>query len=122
MKRVCVGPAQYPTDATNSAYSYFSGEVLYGNQDFQLVTTGDPLHGKSLVAPVDPSITTVDSHGSIAANVDLYDVKTQSPNYATSGSVTLSPNGSVDFHDVVVKLQGSPITINGTMTSVAKKN
>lgn len=45
MKRVCVGPAQYPTDATNSAYSYFSGEVLYGNQDFQLVTTGDPLHG-----------------------------------------------------------------------------
>jgi len=110
----CTGPAQYPTDTTSGAYSYFAQEFTYDGGDVQLVVTGPPLTGPVTV-PVSSDISAVSAQGAQLADVDLYDNGSSQENLATGGSVSLNPDGQVGFDNVVVPFNGTTVTIEGTM-------
>jgi hypothetical protein len=112
----CAGPGQYPTDATSSAYSYFAAEFKFRGGTAQLVVTGPPLTGAATV-PVSPSVTAVDAPGAQLADVDLYDNATSLENLATSGSVSLNPDGTVILDNVTLDYGGKPVTVNGTLSA-----
>ena len=115
---VCTGKAIYPTTANDLSYSYFSGEVIFRHHDYDLVTTGAPLHARTVTSKVSSSVRAVNSQNSNLADVNFYDSQSSTNHYADSGSVTLRPNGAVTFHHVGVNLDGSMIYINGTMKNV----
>lgn len=116
MDHECAGPAQYKSQPGNPYYSYFAWELTYAGRQVQLVVTGGPLKGAVHTAAVSPNVSAVSSSGGKLADVDLYDNASGKKNFATSGSLTLDPKGSVRFHHVEVMFEGKKTLIQGLMT------
>jgi hypothetical protein len=113
----CGGPGSYPSTPASSYYSYFAEYVPYNGIGIQLVVTGPPLTGPATLM-VSPSVSAVSSSKTLA-DVDFYDNATGALDYATSGSVTLNPNGTVTFQNVALGFSGASYLLNGTMFAPA---
>jgi hypothetical protein len=107
----CAGPAQYASDPTNAAYSYFAAELVYMHRTVQLVVTGPPITAQTSM-PVAPTWSST-----TGAVVDLYDNSSANEYLASSGSVVLDTNGWVTFSAVQVTFMGRPTMISGTLNA-----
>ncbi|HZQ82675.1 MAG TPA: hypothetical protein VFB25_11940 [Gaiellaceae bacterium] len=110
----CVGPAQYKSDPRNPYYSYFAWETMLDGRDVQIVITGGHLTG-TVTSKVSPSTAAVSASGTKLADVDVYDNATNTKNFATTGSVRLSPSGNAWFDAVTLRFQGKELTLNGKL-------
>ena len=115
MDHECAGPAQYKSQPTSPYYSYFAWEFTYGGRQVQFVVTGGPLKGAVHTAAVSPNLSAVSSSGGKLADVDLYDNASGKKSFATTGTLTLDPRGSVRFRHVEVMFEGKKTLIQGRL-------
>jgi hypothetical protein len=113
----CGGPGSCKSAPASTESSYFAEYVPYNGKEIQLVLTGPPLTGPATLT-VSPRLSVVSSSKTLA-DVDSYDNATGALDYATSGMVTLNPDGTVTFQNVALSFDGASDLLNGTMFAPA---